>query len=156
MFPVITHAGGASGVWQYTPELGEAIARMYGDSEPGGLWGLHAAQPDYIPPPDVVTAWKRQHPAFGLLMREAEKLRAECMLEQSVVIADSDTGLAARVALKISARQHFAARLDPARFGNTPNTSPALGRPASDQPVALGVSDDALAAIALSGASVGK
>ena len=145
---------GRAAKWQFTPELGDLIAELYVD-EQGGLWGLAAAMPDKVPPPNVVTAWKRQFPAFGLAMREAEKLRAEKLVEETLVIADTDPAPAPRVALRIAARQHYAERLDRARFGNASaaGNTPAIASDA--QPVAIEASDAQLAAIALSGQSAG-
>ncbi len=141
----------ASG-YAYSPELGEEIARLYGDNDSGGLWGIHWYAPDTIPPPLTVHAWKRQFPSFGLRMREAEKLRAERMMEQTLIIADTIGEHPARSALKISTRQKYAEKLDASRFGNTPGQAPALGALASDpQAVAIELSDEVLAQLALAG-----
>jgi hypothetical protein len=145
--------GTRAGRFVYSVELGEAIALAYGNNEPGGLWGIHQAAPDEVPPPHIVNAWKRQFPAFGLRMKEAERLRAECMMEQTLVIADTDPAAAPRVALKIQARQHYAARLDSQRFGTSPGAaSQGAGLLGHDpQPVAIDATDEQLAAIALAG-----
>lgn len=146
--------------WRYTPELGEAIAREYAESvtesgdgtrasRDGGLWGLHYAFPERIPPPSVVRAWCGQYPAFGTLMREAEKLRAERLMEEAVVIADTAPGHPARVRLQMDARYRLAEALDRPRWGGTSaggTNAPALPRP-GEQPVALSVSDDELEAL---------
>lgn len=148
--------------WVYTPSLGEGIAELYADAhgldetgqaQAGGLWGLHYALPDRVPPPGIVKAWMRQFPAFGLLMREAEKLRAERLIEEAVIIADTAAGQPARIAVRVAVRQYLAERLDRARWGaaGAGGNPPALGAPgaAGAQPVALDVSDDQLAALAL-------
>lgn len=159
---VMPRGPGSRGGWHYTPELGEAIAELYSDGTDldaprgmsGGLWGLHYAMPHRIPPPAIVRAWCRQWPAFGLLMREAERLRAERLMEETIVIADTDPGAPPRVALRIAVRQEMAGKLDAARYGKQ-GGMPALNAPGpSDaQPVALDVSDETLAALALAGAA---
>jgi hypothetical protein len=160
--PVVTPRGaGARSGWAYTPELGAGIAALYADVVDGGLWALAAAYPDTVPPPAIVRAWCKQFPAFGTLMRQADALRAEQAMEQTIVIADSDQGNPARVALRIGARVRMAERLDAARWGQgaTPGATPAqLGHDA--QPTAVEYSDAALVALieaerAASGAGTG-
>ena len=155
MYPpsVPSRGEGSRGGWVYTEGLGRAIADLYVDADSGGLWAVQAAAPEQIPPPTVLSAWKRQYPAFGLMMREAEKVRAERLIEQTIVIADSGAGSPPRLALQIATRQHLAERLDRARFGNgaASGTTPAmLSRDA--QPVAVELTDDVLASIASAGA----
>jgi hypothetical protein len=142
--------GSASG-WVYSEQLGEAIAREYCEVDDGGLWGLHALCPDRIPPPAIVIAWKRQFPAFGLLMREADKVRAERLVEQTIVIADTGQGPAPRIALQIAARQYMAEKLDGPRYGKSGQAPGAAVLPSNAQPLALDCSDETLAAIALAG-----
>lgn len=143
---------GSRGGWVYSEALGRSIADLYVETD-GGLWGVVAANPDEIPPPTVLHAWKRQYPAFGLMMREAEKVRAERLLEQTIVIADTEQGSPPRLALRIATRQHLAERLDRARFGSGAGagTPPAL-LPHEAQPVACELTDDMLAALAMAGA----
>lgn len=154
-FPVVQAFGaGSRDGWHYTPELGQAIADLYADSEGGGLWDCHHMAPDRVPPPGIVRAWCRQFPAFGLEIKDAERLRAERFMEQTVVLADTGEGSIPRLALRIATRQTMAEKLDPRRYGkagDTPGTMPALGR--DSQPVALDLDDDTLAALALAGAS---
>lgn len=152
--PLVPGRGaGSRGGWAYTEALGRAIADLYVETD-GGLWGVCAANPDEIPPPTVLSAWKRQYPAFGLMMREAEKVRAERLLEQTIVIADTEAGSPPRLALRIATRQHLAERLDRARFGNGAGagTTPALLAHEA-QPVACELTDDMLAALAMAGVS---
>lgn len=155
--PLVPGSGaGSRGGWVYTEALGRSIADLYVETD-GGLWGVCAANPDEIPPPTVLSAWKRQYPAFGLMMREAEKVRAERLLEQTIVIADNEQGSPPRLALRIATRQHLAERLDRARFGSgaaSATTPLAISRDA--QPVAVELTDDVLAAIAMAGAETGQ
>jgi hypothetical protein len=152
--PAVPRSGGGSrGGWTYTEALGQAIADLYVDADSGGLWAVQAAAPDKIPPPTVLHAWKRQYPAFGLMMRDAERVRAERLMEQTIVIADTAAGSPARLALQIDTRTRLAERLDRARFGNAAGTGappPLLARDA--QPVAVELTDDVLASIAAAGA----
>jgi hypothetical protein len=147
---VAVGAGSASG-WHYSEALGEAIAREYAEIDSGGLWELHHLSPDTIPPPAIIIAWKRQFPAFGLLMREADKVRAELLIEQTVVIADTGVGAPPRIALQIAARQYMAEKLDTARYGKSGAAPGTPLLPSNAQPVALECSDETLAAIALAG-----
>lgn len=157
---VMPRGPGSRDGWHYTPALGEAIAELYSDGTDldapkgmsGGLWGLHYALPHRIPPPAIVRAWCKQWPAFGLLMREAERLRAERLMEETIVIADTDPAAPPRVALRIAVRQEMAGKLDAARYGKQAGM-PSLGAPAAGdvQPVALDVDDATLAALALAG-----
>ena len=155
-----SRAGAGSG-WHFTPALGDWIAELLADhvsderphGMAGGLWGIHHAFPERVPPPSTVRAWARQFPAFGLQLREAERLRAERLMEETLVIADTDPAAPPRVALRIAARQHFAEKLDRQRYGNgaSGNSSDPLRLGQDAQPVALDVSDEELAALALAG-----
>lgn len=152
-FPTVTAFGaGSREGWHYTPELGQAIADLYADSEGGGLWDCHHMAPDRVPPPGIVRAWCRQFPAFGLAIKDAERLRAEKFMEQTVVLADSGEGSIPRLALRIATRQTMAEKLDPRRYGkaggDTP-LQPQLGR--ETQPTAIELDDDTLAALAMAG-----
>lgn len=138
--------------WTYSDALAAAIADLYVDADAGGLWGLCADMPDVIPPATVIHAWKRQYPAFGLMMREAEKVRAERLVEQCLVIADTGIGQTPRLALQVAVRQAMAGQLDPARFGKGAGSGGAPAQLASDpQPVALEMDDATLASIAAQG-----
>lgn len=152
--PAVPRSGpGSRGGWVYSDALGRAIADLYVDADAGGLWGLCAAAPDSIPPPTVLHAWKTQYPAFGLMMRAAERVRAERLIEQTIVIADSGSGSPPRLALQIATRQHLAERLDRARFGNGSASATPLVLSRDAQPVAIDLTDDVLAAIAVAGQS---
>lgn len=141
-------AGSASG-YQYSTALGELIADLYVTEDRGGLWAIHHAMPERIPPPAIVRAWCQQFPAFGLVMREAERLRAERLMEQSLVIADTEPDVR-RATLQIATRQAFAEKLDRARYGkgDAPHHAPAQLAGQNVQPLAHGLSDETLAQIA--------
>ena len=152
-------AAGARAGWAYSDDLGRRIAELYAAGEPGGLAGVHAAFPDLIPPPPIVRAWCRQFPQFGLRMRDAERDRAELLIEQTIVIADGDEGDPRRVALRIATRQRMAARLD-ARWSDagtdedTKRREEAARLGADPQPVSA-LSDEQLASIAAPAGGVG-
>lgn len=153
--PVVSRVGpGSRSGWVYSPELGEAIAEQYAESDSGGLWELRSLAPDRIPPPSVIHAWKAHFPAFGLLMKAAEKVRAEKLLEQTIVLADTGTGSAQRIAMQIATRQHLAERLDRARFGKGGEASAPAQLGHDPQPTAPELSDEALASLAAAGANV--
>lgn len=129
--------------WVYTPSLGEFIATEYVTCDVGGLWGLHGALPDRVPPPAVVRGWCRQFPAFGALMKQADELRAERAMEQTVYLADHSPLAAPRVALQIATRQRLAESLHAARWkpgANTPASAAQISGP-GEQPVAVEYSD---------------
>lgn len=152
--PIASGAGSRSG-WVYTEGLGERIAELLGDAPAGGLPGLHAAFPDLVPPAAVVRAWCRQYPQFGLRLAAAERVRAETLVEQAIVVADTFDGSPARLALQIAARQYLAERLDRDRFGRTPAIGGVNGGAAAalghEQPVAMELDDATLARIAAAG-----
>lgn len=154
--PTVARSGpGSAAGWQYTQALGEVIAEQYVECDGGGLWELRALNPDRIPPPTVIRAWCKHYPAFGLLMAAAEKARAERLMEQTIVIADTGKANAAKLALQISTRQHMASQLDRERFGkgSPQQGTPQLGN--DPQPIAPALSDDQLASIASGGSNGG-
>lgn len=158
--PALSAGGpGSRSGWQYTPALGERICDLLSDAPQGGLAGLHAAFPDLIPPVRIVRAWAAQWPAFGLSLAQAERVRAEVLVEQSIVVADTDDASPAKVALRISARQYLAERLDRARFGKTPADSSGLSSGGllghEVQPTAGELSDEELARLAVAGREAG-
>lgn len=134
--------------WVYSQALGEFIADEYTRAQ-GGLWGLHDAWPDRVPPPAVVKAWRGQYPAFGALMKQADELRAEKAMEETVFLADHSPLAAPRVALQIAARQRLAESLDSARWkpGAASPHSGALNGRTADQPTAIEYSDAELLAL---------
>ena len=79
------------------------------------LSNLH---PDVVPSPLVVSRWRKQYPAFDLLMKEASETRAQVLADETIAIADDRQHNAAQTANSIRARQWLAARLDRDRYGD--------------------------------------
>ena len=76
-----------------------------------GLLLLHNSHPEIVPSPVVVKRWRREFPAFDILMVEAEHARAEVYVDQTLVIADSDARTAGAARNSIQSRQWAAARM---------------------------------------------
>lgn len=72
---------------------------------------LHDAYPERVPNPIIVNRWRRQFPAFGLLMQEAEEALAERIAGETVRIADDEERQAAQANNAIKARQWLASKL---------------------------------------------
>lgn len=140
--------------WLYTPELGAVIADAV--SEGVSIPEQHACTPDAIPPPTIVAAWRRQHPEFAVMLRHADSVRAELLVEQALQVADHAPGAAPRVALMVSVRMAMAERLDRRRWGKDGTGEPDSALRAEFQPVAIGVSDDELAALAVGSVRVAE
>lgn len=104
----------------YSFQVAQWIAQEHslGDS----LQALHEAHPEVVPAPLIVARWRREFPAFDLVMREAEKARAAKLAEEVLTVSDNTRLPAAKTANKIRARQWLAAKLDPARFGKQEGT----------------------------------
>jgi len=83
------------------------------------LLELHQAHPDNVPSPMVVKRWRREFPAFDLLMIEAEHARADVLVDQTFDIADSDDRTAGAARNSIQARQWAAARMHRDRWAQT-------------------------------------
>lgn len=105
---------------QYTFEVGEwlAVEHSKGDS----VATIHQAHPDRIPAPIYITRWRKEFPAFDLLMTEAEQARAEVLADQTLEVADDKERNAASAGNAIKARQWLAARLNRGRFGTHKTT----------------------------------
>lgn len=88
--------------------------------------GLHEAYPDRVPSTIVVNRWRKQIPAFDLLMGEAEEAKAELLADQVVSIADDQDLLAAQANNAIKARQWLAGKLHE-RFGTSPVSKGGAG-----------------------------
>lgn len=114
-------------VRQYDVNMARWIAQEHarGDS----LQQLHDAHPDDVPEPLVVARWRREFPAFDLMMQHAERARAAVLAEETITSADDVSLTAAQANNRIKARQWLASKLDPARFGKG-----AAGRPAAAPP----------------------
>lgn len=138
----------------YSDALGAHIAACYVEADAGGLWAIHQDDPGRIPSPAIVRAWCRQYPQFALRMQAAESVRAERMMEQAVVIADTGAGSPARLALQMQARYKLAEALDRTRYGKAPATGSGDGSAllgADVQPTAPAMTDAQLAQIAAQG-----
>jgi hypothetical protein len=85
------------------------------------LLELHQSHPDTVPTPMTVKRWRREFPAFDLLMVEAEHARADVLVDTTINIADGKgehenrTAGAARNSIQV--RQWIAARLNQSRYG---------------------------------------
>lgn len=132
--------------WPYDAALGRTIAD--GVAEGRSIHEQRAADPLTIPPAMVILAWRKQHPAFGLLMKQADAARADLMREQALVIVDSFKGAPARLALMAGQRMKMADMLDPPAAPGAP-----LGTPDDAQPVAPQLSDETLARLAMAGSA---
>ncbi len=78
---------------------------------------LHECHPDTVPAPMIIARWRREFPAFNLLMIEAEHARADVMVDDTLTIADSDKRTAGAARNSIQARQWAAAKLNQDRYG---------------------------------------
>ena len=102
----------------YSPDVGEWLALRYATGEPDtSLAALHRADPERVPAPLIVRRWRSVYPAFDGLMVEADRARAEAMMDETVSIADDGSKLAANAKNGIAARWRMAESLDPARYG---------------------------------------
>lgn len=136
--------------WPYDRELAARIADQVADNV--SLHEQRALDPLTVPPVTVLMAWRKQHPEFGLLLDHAERVRADLLAEQALLLADTAKGQPARVALMISTRLKTAERLDPERFGS----AVAVGGPAGktdEQPTAPALTDEQLQQLASVGVS---
>lgn len=104
----------------YSFDVAQWIAHEHalGDS----LQALHDAHPDVVPAPLIIARWRREFPAFDLVMKEAEKARAAKLAEDVLTVSDNVRLPAAKTANKIRARQWLAAKLDPAKWGKQDGT----------------------------------
>lgn len=91
-----------------------ALEHAAGDS----LKALHQAHPDTVPNPLVIKRWRRDYPAFEIMMREAEQARAEVLADETISIADNPRIKSARAGHQIRARQWLASKLDKDKYGN--------------------------------------
>src|SRR5687768_6230714 len=91
---------------QYDPTIGEWIAERF--AEGSTLASLHRAHPGAIPAPLYVRRWRAEVPAFDALMCEAERARAEVLVEEALAAShdpDIDAATArvrASTALKVA------------------------------------------------------
>ena len=138
--------------WVYDRDTGARIADLVAAGV--SIHHQRADDPLAVPPPSVVFTWKKQHPEFGVMLAHADKVRADLLMEQALMVADTGQGQPARVAIQVAQRMKMAERLDPSRFGTGSGMGQGIAPPSDAQPLALEVSDEQLAALALSGAAV--
>jgi hypothetical protein len=81
------------------------------------LLQLHQAHPETVPAPMTIKRWRREFPAFDLLMIEAEHARADVLVDKTIDIADCDDRTAGAARNSIQARQWIASRLNQSRYG---------------------------------------
>lgn len=97
------------------------------------LQQLHEAHPDEVPSPAIIRRWRREFPAFDLVMVEAEETRADVLADATITVADDKTITAAQARNRIQSRQWLASRLNRAKYGSTPKTviplNPDSGKP---------------------------
>ncbi len=82
------------------------------------LLALHESHPDAVPAPMIVQRWRREFPAFDVLMAEAEHARADVLVDATLGIADSDKRTAGAARNSIQARQWMAGKLNQDRYGS--------------------------------------
>jgi hypothetical protein len=105
---------------EYDFQMASWIAQEHAQGDT--LLQLHQAHPDLVPAPMTVKRWRREFPAFDLLMIEAEHARADVLVDETFDIADGKgehkdrTAGAARNS--IQARQWAASRLNAGRYGS--------------------------------------
>ena len=72
---------------------------------------LHEHHEDMVPSPLIVNRWRRQVPAFDLLMNEAEQAKAQTLADQIIKIAGDEDKQAAISNNMIKARQWLSEKL---------------------------------------------
>ncbi len=139
----------------YDPDRAAAIAEEYSEGS-DSLRALHDSNPREIPPPLVIRRWRRQNPEFDAIFRDAQRVKAESMMEETLSIANGvDYNVAKN---QIAVRQKLAAAYDRDVFGETQTLLGDRSRPLTigAASVTAGVSEDDLMAIAARGRPVGR
>lgn len=104
--PDVYHAGRAR--W---------LVERYASGEPGTtLSALHRSDPGTVPSPLAVRRWRRDFPAFDAAMIEAEAVRADALMEQTLEVGDRADVNAAVSKNGIAARWRMAEALAPDRY----------------------------------------
>ena len=118
---------------------------------------LHECYEDVVPNPIVVNRWRRQYPAFDLLMQEAETAAAESLAFEILKIADDEDRQSAQARNAIDARKWLAGIMDKrfssgggAKAGNSITIN--AGEHISDEKL-MEIAAGALAAGSLEGSS---
>lgn len=131
---------------EYDDKTAEWFAEQYaeGDMSLRDLCDLHS---DIVPGPLWIRRWRDQWPVFDLLMVEAEKVRAEMLVDKTLTIAD-DPGLsAAQASNGIRVRHWLAERLDRKRYGRESTVKQQISGNVTHEHVAV-LTDAQLMAIA--------
>lgn len=95
---------------EFSVEVAEFIALEVGLG--ATVKELHEHHGDRVPHPIVVNRWRRDVPAFDLLMQEAEAAKADCLVDELIGIADDSERQAAQARNAITTRQWLAGRLN--------------------------------------------
>jgi len=102
-------------VAEFSVESAEFIALAVARGE--AVKDLHDHCPELCPSPLVVNRWRRNVPAFDMVMMEAETARAQGMADEVIKIADDPELQAAQARNAIEARKWLAGKLD-VRYGS--------------------------------------
>jgi hypothetical protein len=119
---------------RYSPEVAAAICEAVATT-PRGLDWLSARRPDF-PTGHVIREWRQTKPEFKAMLAEAQRMQGELLMYQGLEIADDDRfdtetvehrdgsshermnfEWVGRCKLAVETRFKFAAKLDPARWG---------------------------------------
>ena len=139
---------------EYDFQMASWIAQEH--SQGDTLLALHQSHPDIVPAPMTVKRWRREFPAFDLLMIEAEHARADVLVDQTLDIADSDDRTAGAARNSIQARQWQASRLNQARYGTKSTSDSTITHDGTVKHEQLSVyTDDDLQAIIRAGMRAG-
>jgi hypothetical protein len=96
-------------VQEFSVETAEFIALEV--AKGGNVKELHEAFEDTIPSPLVINRWRKQYPAFDLVMREAEEAKAQSLADEIIGIADDDKRQSAQARNAIESRKWLAGQL---------------------------------------------
>lgn len=83
---------------------------------------LHEAHEDIVPNPIVVNRWRRNYPAFDMVMKEAEEAAAQGMAYEVLRISDDEDRQAAQARNAMEARKWLAGTLSE-RFNGKAQTN---------------------------------
>jgi len=135
----------------YEPERAMRIAEEYSEGS-SSLREMYDADPVSIPPPLVIRRWRRENPEFEALMDDAEKVKAEAMMDETLRIADSRDHQVAKNQMQV--RWKLSAALYRDKFGETQTLLGDKNRPLMvGASATAGVPDEALMAVAMRGST---
>lgn len=131
---------------EYSDSTGEWFAEQYAEAECSikELCDMHS---DILPGPLWIRRWRDQYPVFDLLMVEAEKVRAEMLVDGTLTIAGDPKLSAAQASNGIKVRHWLAERLDRKRYGRESTVKQEISGHVTHEHVAV-LTDDQLMAIA--------